>query len=401
MRSAARDPATPRAWQSARLASQEDRLMTKTKVAIACQGGGSQTAFTAGALRAILRDPDFGKSYEVVALSGTSGGAVCCLLTWYGLLAHPPSDPDRGERTARLLEAFWEANSARGWYMATVNAAAVTIHQLQDNGWIGQFPPPGTAPLLPLALRDGLRDLIERFVCFEDIPALLARDPSHPTLLVGAVDVLNGTFAVFQEACPDPDWQRQRDTSLPPAVGIEPVLASAAIPPSMPATLIGGKRYWDGLYAHNPPIRDLISGHTTRPDETWVIQIDPQSISREPIGSGAITDRRFELASNLSLNAEIHWIKQINQWVDDGTLPADKFKTIKVGRVQIDRTLAAGLDLASKINRAPDYLNELMADGEREMQSFLRRRSDSDSDIWEVYPRGYQPEHALPDIAVP
>jgi NTE family protein len=46
----------------------------KTKVAIACQGGGSQTAFTAGALRRILRDPELDRSYELVALSGTSGG---------------------------------------------------------------------------------------------------------------------------------------------------------------------------------------------------------------------------------------------------------------------------------------------------------------------------------------
>jgi NTE family protein len=125
-----------------------------------------------------------------------------------------------------------------------------------------------------------------------------------------------------------------------------------------------------------------------------VIQIDPQGTSREPIGMGAITDRRFELASNLSLNAEIHWIKQINQWIDEGTLPSDKFKTIKVGRVQIDKTLAADLDLASKINRAPDYLKKLMADGERETQNFLCSRSDPNSDIWEVYPRGYQPQPA-------
>jgi hypothetical protein len=65
-----------------------------------------------------------------------------------------------------------------------------------------------------------------------------------------------------------------------------------------------------------------------------------------------------------------------------------------VGRVQIDKTLAADLDLASKINRAPDYLKKLMADGERETQRFLRRRSEPDSDIWEIYPRGYQPQRA-------
>jgi len=37
----------------------------KTKVAIACQGAGSQTAFTVGALMAILKDPDFDERYEL------------------------------------------------------------------------------------------------------------------------------------------------------------------------------------------------------------------------------------------------------------------------------------------------------------------------------------------------
>src|SRR5512133_1126041 len=42
-------------------------------VAIACQGGGSHTAFTGGVLQRLLVDGN----HRVVALSGTSGGAVC------------------------------------------------------------------------------------------------------------------------------------------------------------------------------------------------------------------------------------------------------------------------------------------------------------------------------------
>jgi NTE family protein len=54
-----------------------------TKIAIACQGGGSQTAFTAGVLKALL-DRQVGRQFEVVAISGTSGGAVCATLAWFG-----------------------------------------------------------------------------------------------------------------------------------------------------------------------------------------------------------------------------------------------------------------------------------------------------------------------------
>ena len=43
------------------------------RVAIACQGGGSYTAFTAGVLKKLLKEKGEGKQdYEVVALRGTS-----------------------------------------------------------------------------------------------------------------------------------------------------------------------------------------------------------------------------------------------------------------------------------------------------------------------------------------
>ena len=42
----------------------------RPRIAIACEGGGSHTAFTAGVLKRLL-----GEEIEIVALSGTSGGA--------------------------------------------------------------------------------------------------------------------------------------------------------------------------------------------------------------------------------------------------------------------------------------------------------------------------------------
>lgn len=182
---------------------------------------------------------------------------------------------------------------------------------------------------------------------------------------------------------------------MPPAVSLDPVLASAAIPPLMKAMPIGAGQYWDGLYAHNPPIRDLVAPEPDRrPDEIWIVQIDPQGTDREPTGLGAITDRRFELASNLSLNAEVHWIKQINQWIDEGAL-GEGFKMIKVGRIRMSDALGRRLDLASKVDRDPRYLDRLMADGERQAAAFLHDRPDPGASVWDpLYPRRYQPAHA-------
>jgi NTE family protein len=61
-----------------------DQEKDKRRIAIACQGGGSHTACTAGALKKLLMEkPD---EYDVVALSGTSGGAICALLAWSALI---------------------------------------------------------------------------------------------------------------------------------------------------------------------------------------------------------------------------------------------------------------------------------------------------------------------------
>ncbi len=59
--------------------------MKKKKIAIACQGGGSQTAFTAGVLKSFFENNVHEKK-EIVSLSGTSGGAVCATLSWYSMI---------------------------------------------------------------------------------------------------------------------------------------------------------------------------------------------------------------------------------------------------------------------------------------------------------------------------
>lgn len=86
------------------------------RVVIACQGGGSHTAFTAGVLRRLLGADEL-TGYEVAGLSGTSGGAVCALLSWYALLDGGPG------RAGQLLNQFWADNSARSPMEMLVNNA--------------------------------------------------------------------------------------------------------------------------------------------------------------------------------------------------------------------------------------------------------------------------------------
>jgi len=120
-------------------------------------------------------------------------------------------------------------------------------------------------------------------------------------LLVGTVDVLSGQFKAFHS---------RRDR-----ISAETVLASAAIPTLFRSVRLDGGTYWDGLFSQNPPVKELTD---ERPDEIWVIQINPRENEREPKTIAEIADRRNELAGNLSLYQELDFIEKIDQMLEQG-----------------------------------------------------------------------------------
>jgi NTE family protein len=97
----------------------------RKRVAIACQGGGSHTAFTAGVLKRLLHAEEL-EGHEVVGLSGTSGGAVCALLAWHHLLRGD------GAGAAEALDAFWRDNSATSPHEQIVNSWILWASNLQN-----------------------------------------------------------------------------------------------------------------------------------------------------------------------------------------------------------------------------------------------------------------------------
>ncbi|WP_214368482.1 patatin-like phospholipase family protein [Pseudonocardia sp. H11422] len=329
-------------------ANSADEATAPRRVAIACQGGGSHTAFTAGVLRRLLLADETAR-YRVTGLSGTSGGAVCALLAWYGLLE---GDPAGRARAARLLEGFWTENSAAGPWERLANAGLMWASTLQDHGLLPVVSPYDT-PVSVTALEE-FRGLLQRQVDFERIQ--LDTAGRHPVLLIGAVDVLSGEFRTFQS-------RRDRITA-------ESVLASAAIPNLFRAVRVAGGTYWDGLFSQNPPVRELVD---TAPDELWVIQINPTKQDSEPTTVIDIADRRNELAGNLSLHQELRFIEKIDQMLADGRLaPGGRYKQIVVRIIELPRThLTDNLGAASKINRDPVFIRELMSLGGRQADEFL------------------------------
>ena len=145
-----------------------------------------------------------------------------------------------------------------------------------------------------------LRRLLTRHVDFD---ALAARRPGTRCSSSARSDVLTGEFRAF-------DSRRDR-------ISVETILASAAIPTLFRSVHLDGGVYWDGLFSQNPPVRELVDA---RPDEIWVIQINPTRVDAEPRSVVEIADRRNELAGNLSLHQELHFIEKIDQLLEEGAL---------------------------------------------------------------------------------
>jgi NTE family protein len=138
-------------------------------------------------------------------LSGTSGGSICALLVWYGLLMNDTN------KAVALLDSFWKDNFTNTPWDKFINDWL-----LQTNRFYAYI---GGAPVispyfLPSWGLDLFRSLLEKHVDFEELNSLVK--PSSPLLLIGAANVLSGEFKAFSS---------RRDK-----ITVDMILASAAIP---------------------------------------------------------------------------------------------------------------------------------------------------------------------------
>ncbi len=313
-----------------------------TKVAIACQGGGSHTAFTAGVLKRILDEWD-DERYRLVGISGTSGGAFNALATWYGLLTGD-------ETTAKdLLDAIWADIAATGPAEQLTNSWMVNAAKIESSG----VPFPQISPYYFPGSTWGqgrIKRLLTDHIDFDAIPDLCTE--TAPELVVGTVNVNAGEFETFTNESVTP----------------EAVLASAAVPNLFEGVLLHGHLHWDGLFSQNPPINDLMSVDPShKPDELWIIQVNAQEIEGTPTTVDEIADRRNELSGNISLNQELRFIDWVNGWIDDGLLPRDRFSRTAIHRIEMGKRYHC----STKLDRSPDFIEELMELGETKAAEFI------------------------------
>jgi predicted acylesterase/phospholipase RssA len=224
-----------------------------------------------------------------------------------------------------------------------------------------------------------------------------------PHLMLGAVELHDGDFTVFSSERAPEDG----------GISLDAVLASAAVPWLFRAQEMDGTdpdtlaprrlALWDGLFSQNPPLRNFLSGlldETRKPDEIWVVQINPSKARTAPgasgrdtarldMSGGEIWDLRNALAGNLSLNQEIGFVDAINRRMETpngeaGDTPAATAQRMRDKLVQVDRIIMDGaaieadtgmtLGANSKVDRDPRLKDALYRHGSAQARRYLALR---------------------------
>lgn len=223
------------------------------RIALVLQGGGALGAYQAGVYQALQEaglEPDW--------VSGVSIGAINGAI----IAGNPPA------LRLQRLRTFWERITERKiWnytpdgdvFRRTRNAASSWLTIL--HGQPGFFTPTHLSPWLSFpgaraatSYYDSapLRETLLELVDFSLI------NQKETRLAVGAVNVLDGNFAYFDNAL---------DTIEP-----EHVMASGALPPALPMVKIGTDHFWDGGIVSNTPLQHLLDQDDCV--NTLVFQVD-------------------------------------------------------------------------------------------------------------------------------
>ena len=367
-----------------------------TKIAVACQGGGTHAAFEAGVLTEILKDLEQTNRFKLIGLSGTSAGALCALMVWYGL-APIKGRPESGSvpNAIRTLNEFWDGFASTTPAEIVHNTISMTALKAQEqevpvlgiNAPIFSFNPRGVFSHAVVAelLNAGVRKDYLEFdnMLQQACPHFKQIDWAtvQTRLLLGASEIVNGYETAFDSDCNDKAhdykhyessvkhvWRRR----LP--ITLDGVAASGTLPAVLEARKIGDLYYWDGLYSQNPPVREFFSGTKAEyvPDEIWIVRINPQQAPERPQSNAEIQDRENELMGNLSLNKELDFLLAVNKLLED--LPEEKkqrYKPVKVRTIKMTQATAAELRTSSKYNRSRYFIDKLRKEGHEVARAWL------------------------------
>jgi NTE family protein len=309
----------------------QSRTWPPRRLSLALQGGGSFGAFTWGVLDRLLEEP----TCELDSISGASAGAVNGVLLASGFV-------EGGREGARArLRRFWRRMTDEASFRSLMV--------------IGGFSPAGSsvafarglsAQFDPLDL-DPLRQALATEIDFASL-----REPTCPKLLIATTRVRDGRLQIF----------RNQDLTA------DVVLASTCPPLIHCAVEIEGEAYWDGSFAANPPVVQLV--RDSEATDVLVVQITPTRDAYVPMTMAAIDRRIDQITANSALNAEIAALDLAR-----GNAATPKLHALRLFRIAAEDTVD-GLAQRSAVDVGQGFITMLHRSGRDAADRWLSRDPD-------------------------
>lgn len=237
--------------------------------ALILSGGGARAAYQVGVLKAINEILDRPNQLPFPVLCGTSAGAINTTI----LACHA----DRFDKGVTRLEKVWQRFHCHHIYRADLaalikNGAKWLFTQLLFSGQQGH----------PVSLLDNrpLRQLLQRVIRFEHIDRALYQKQLQ-ALSITACGYHSAESVSFFQGQPELNaWRRARRSGCPSRLGVQHLLASAAIPMVFPAIRLHREYFGDGALRNLAPLSPALHLGANR---LFIVSVDypnPNALQR-------------------------------------------------------------------------------------------------------------------------
>jgi NTE family protein len=331
----------------------------RKKILLALQGGGSHSAYVWGVVDQLLQNDDM----EIVAVCGTSGGAMVAAVLAYGLNLEkgpdgtPLSYAERRSETRKLLKKFWTNVAAIGDF--ALNPYRFVANPFHPSWNIDGTPVPVALNAMSLVTSPYQRlfDLRQNPVSMaitDCIDFEVLRRGTGPALYVCATNVRTSQLQTFSKK----------------EIELDHLLASACLPVADRAVKIGEEYYWDGGYVADPALIPLIRHHQDESRDLVIVGVNPivmDKAAMPPNTAWEIIDRMNEITFNASLISEVKRIHEINQLLRQLRPHAEAMKACSILRDKVEVLIhyipphadMASFGVASKSNTMLAFLKHL------------------------------------------
>ncbi len=221
-------------------------MARQRKIGVVLSGGGARSAYQVGVLQAIAELlPSGDNPFQVIV--GTSAGAVSAA----ALAAGADNWPAGVDRLARVWSGFHVGQVFKAGARSMLRAG---LH------WTGSALTGGRLLAAPRSLFDNspLRRLLRREIDWSRVRANVQAGHVHAVALCATNYGDGRSVACFDAAAEVADWRRAAREGRRVELGLEHLMASAAIPFLFPAVPLGGQFYGDGAMRQLAPLSPAI-----------------------------------------------------------------------------------------------------------------------------------------------